>query len=47
MEKYFIAKLEKILAIEKDLGLKSNSVLYTYCRDVKDTFRSKTISRVC
>ena len=42
MEKYFIAKLEKICkVIEKDLGLKSNSVLYTYCGDVKDTFRSK------
>lgn len=42
VEKYFIAKLEKICkVIEKDLNLKANSVLYNYCADKKDTFRCK------
>lgn len=41
-ENTFIKKVEKICSIiEKDLGLKQNSILYTYCANTDDKFRVK------
>lgn len=40
-EKGFIKKLEDICKVlEKDLGLKKNSITYTYCTGEKDEFRT-------
>ena len=41
-ETIFLNKIEKICSIiEKDLGLKRNSILYTYCANTEDEFRVK------